>query len=106
LKHVQHLLSWDTNQVSGDLLPFVDFVAASGGLALLLAAPLMLTALQDMPLPVQRLSFLNVPALESFYLSRPLFRTLTHLSICGYANWALNFNFVELVPALTPVHTY
>ncbi|KAJ7241578.1 hypothetical protein C8J57DRAFT_1244530 [Mycena rebaudengoi] len=61
----------------------------------------MFTALEDMPLAVQHLSFINIPPLDAIDPSRPLFRTLTHLDMfAGIEGQPLDFEFAQF-PALT-----
>jgi hypothetical protein len=61
----------------------------------------MFTALEDMPLAVQHLSFINIFTLDAIDPSRPLFRTLTHLDMfAGIEGQPLDFEFAQF-PALT-----
>ncbi|KAJ7241614.1 hypothetical protein C8J57DRAFT_1560829 [Mycena rebaudengoi] len=97
-KHVQNLLAWDSHS---DLLPVLPLCGHVERLGLYGADPLMFTALEDMPLAVQHLSFINISTLDAIDPSRPLFRTLTHLDMfAGIEGQPLDFEFAQF-PALT-----
>ncbi|KAJ7255579.1 hypothetical protein C8J57DRAFT_1655082 [Mycena rebaudengoi] len=97
-KHVQNLPAWDSHS---DLLPILPLCGHVERLELYGADPLMFTALEDMPLAVQHLSFINSSTLDAIDPSRPLFRTLIHLDMfAGTERQPLNFKFAQF-PALT-----
>ncbi|KAJ7241570.1 hypothetical protein C8J57DRAFT_1560745 [Mycena rebaudengoi] len=93
-RHVQHLLAWESHS---DLLPVLPLCGHVERLGLHGADPSMVTALEDMPLLVQHLSFINISTLDAIDPSRPLFWTLTHLNMfAGIEGQPLDFQFAQL----------